>query len=236
MTPWTLFVTGTDTGVGKTHIAVLILRELRAAGLQVGAYKPVCSGAVRDLHGQFRWDDLDRLRSALPAEVTEQQVCGQRLLAPLAPPLAARAERQVIDVACLDRGLLAWNGQCDALVVEGAGGWLCPLTDTTTLADWATGWQFAVLVVARQKLGTINHTLLTIAAIRSCRLPVVGVVLTQEQFDLRDDSARDNAVEIEARSGVPVLGEVRFGAHELRQGERKVRIHWPALMRRLPLS
>ncbi len=224
-----LFITGTDTGVGKTHIAAMILRELMQSGHRTGAYKPVCSAATFSASGLPQWDDLLRLSSALGLD-DDVAVCPQRFLAPLAPPLAARRESRTVDVTAMDAGLVAWQNRCDALVVEGAGGWLCPLTETHSFADWVARWRLPVLIVARRGLGTINHTLLTIAAIRARCLPIVGVILNQSSPPDDDSSVMDNAAEIEARSGVPVLGEVLWDRTELQQGGRSVRMNWWSLM------
>lgn len=224
-----LFITGTDTGVGKTHIAVMILRELLQSGQRTGAYKPVCSGATFNASGLPQWDDLQRLSSALSLG-DDEAVCPQRFLAPLAPPLAARRENRTVDVTAMDAGLVAWQNRCDALVVEGAGGWLCPLTETHSFADWVARWRLPVLIVARRGLGTINHTLLTISAIRARCLPIVGVILNQSSPPDDDSSVMDNAAEIEARSGVPVLGEVLRDRTELQQEGRSVRMNWWSLM------
>lgn len=228
-----LFITGTDTGVGKTHVATSILQELRQAGHIIGAYKPVCSGAEILANGKPRWDDLERLAIAMDRSHLIEQIGPQRFLAPLAPPLAADAEGRKVDVVAIDQGLRAWQDRCKALVVEGAGGWLCPLTETSSFADWVDQWRLPVLIVARRGLGTINHTLLTIAAIRSRRLPIVGVILNQSAPDVEDASIADNAREIEARSGVPVFGEMLWKQSELRQAGRAVRMGWWSLMSEL---
>ncbi len=234
-----LFITGTDTGVGKTHIAALILRELRAAGVRAGAYKPVCSGAVDDATGTPQWDDLDRLQAALretSPPSTDAELCAlerigpQRFLAPLAPPLAARLEGREVEVSLVDAGLSWWLERVEGVIIEGAGGWLCPLTMTTTLADWVARWGWPVLIVARRGLGTINHTLLTIEAIRRRGLTVAWVVLNETIGTLDDPSLADNAREIEARGGVPVFGEVLAGRDELHREGRRVTIHWRMLL------
>ncbi|HET6423930.1 MAG TPA: dethiobiotin synthase, partial [Planctomycetaceae bacterium] len=192
---------------------------------------PVCSGAEIQVDGSPRWDDLERLAASLNRPTPIDRIGPQRFLAPLAPPLAARAEGSCVDPRGIDDGFLGWRTACEALVVEGAGGWLCPLTETRSFADWVEQWRFPVLIVARRGLGTINHTLLTIAAIRSRRLPIIGVILNQSTPQDDDPSVSDNAREIEARSGVPVLGELLWNQTELRQGDRAVRMHWWSLMR-----
>jgi len=229
-----LFIAGTDTGVGKTQVACLIVRALRAARIRVGAYKPVCSGAQIPPGCPPQWDDLSRLQAALGVPTELDQLCRQRFLAPLAPPLAARQEQRTVDVDAVDAGLIDWFGRAEAVVVEGAGGWLCPLTEYETLADWVARWRFPVLVVARRTLGTINHTLLTIESIRRRGLRVVGVVLNQTDPKADDLSVSTNCAEIEARSGVPVLGEVPFGAvGELRREGRAVTMQWKSMLGRL---
>ncbi len=225
-----LFITGTDTAVGKTHVTSMILREMTAAGHRVGAYKPVCSGATIDATGVPHWDDLDRLSMALDGRFPIEKIGPQRFQAPLAPPLAARHENREVDSGILDSGLQAWRQNCDGLVIEGAGGWLCPLTETQSFADWVARWRFPVLIVARRGLGTINHTLLTISAIRQQRLTIVGVILNQSSPADDDCSVAENSQEIEARSGVPVLGEILWKSTELRQRGRTVKMNWWSFM------
>jgi len=218
--------------VGKTHVASLIVRQLRAEGRNVAAFKPACSGAAFDAAGCAHWDDLDRLRAALGTEVVDDELCPQRFLAPLTPPLAAKLEHRTVDVAAINAGLLRCGRRSDGVIIEGAGGWLCPLTEGTTFADWVAAWGFPVLIVARPGLGTINHTLLTVEAIRSRRLSVAGIVFNETSASACDHSTATNAAEIEARSGVPVLGQVAFGAgSELLHGQRAVRIRWHTLMK-----
>ncbi len=261
----TLFVTGTDTGVGKTHVAAMLLRELVQAGHRIGAYKPACSGAIVTTDNPPSWDDITRIADALrgsrcatgsasvfPADAhgdhfderalaepvahtmnLAEMICPQRFLAPLAPPLAARREGRRVDVAAINAGLAAWRNRCEALIVEGAGGWFCPLTETESFAQWVTRWRMPVLIVARRGLGTINHTLLTIAAIRTCRLPIMGVIMNQATEQDDDPSAEENGAEIEARSGVPVLGEILWKRTELQRGGRSVRMNWWTLMSEL---
>ncbi|OYW20906.1 MAG: dethiobiotin synthase, partial [Planctomycetales bacterium 12-60-4] len=129
-----LFITGTDTGVGKTHVACLVLRALKSSGLRIAAYKPVCSGALDRPQNPPTWDDLLRLQAAVGGSTTVDQLCRQRFLAPLAPPLAARLEQRQVDPLAIDAGLADCCTRADAVIVEGAGGWLCPLTETETLA------------------------------------------------------------------------------------------------------
>jgi dethiobiotin synthetase len=200
-----LFITGTDTGVGKTHVAAAIIRILREQGARVGAYKPAVTGSHPGPDGPI-WDDVTRLQAALGRDVAPERICPQRFHAPLAPPVAARLEGRGVDAALLRRGIDCWNDQADVVIVEGAGGLLSPLTETESVADVAQDLGFPLIVVARLSLGTINHTLLTLEAARNRRLDVAGIVLNQPAAADPDDcSTATNAEELRCRSDVPIL-------------------------------
>jgi len=226
-----LFITGTDTGVGKTQVVQLIARQLLRQGASLGLYKPACSGADFTADGQPAWNDIERLHTALHGAYPRELICPQAFRAPLAPPMAAALEGRQVDVAKIDAGLVAWAGQVDQLLIEGAGGWLCPLTATLSFADWVARWQLPVLIVARRGLGTINHTLLTIESIQRRNLNVVGVILNASPADDRDPSVARNAHEITSRSGIPVLGEIPWGTtDDLLHDGRTVTVHWSRWM------
>ncbi len=226
-----LFVTGTDTGVGKTFVTCLIAAELQAEGRAVGVYKPACSGAVAT-HGGPVWEDVEALSAATGGRFDRDRIAPQRFLAPLAPPVAARAEGTAVDADALRSGAAWWRDHAgvELLLVEGAGGLLCPLTETETFADLAVDLALPTLVVARTGLGTINHTLLTVEVARGRGLNVAGVVLCEAVPTGDDASARTNAAEIERRSAAAVLGVVPHGrpARLLRDG-RPARIDWFAI-------
>ena len=197
-----LFVTGTDTGVGKTEVAAALVAGWRARGLDVGAMKPAQSG-VED--GERT--DADRLREAAGGADPMALVCPYSLRAPLAPAVAARLEGVEISldhvIACA-RELAARHR---ALVVEGAGGLLVPLTESHTYADLAVALGLPVLVVARAGLGTVNHCALTVEALRARGLGVAGVVLNRAAPG-GDPSEPHNAAEIERLTGARVLASL----------------------------
>ena len=230
-----LFVTGTDTGIGKTHVASFIARQLGSCGVRVGVYKPVCSGAEFDVNGFARWDDIERLRDAVrgnwsESSLSDEAICPQRFLAPLAPPLAARAEGRTVDLALLKSGAGHWSKRAEILLVEGAGGLLAPVSETTNGADLAREFGYPLIVVARCGLGTINHSLLTIEAAERRGLRVAGIVLNQARPDDDLALAADNAVEIATRGGVPVLGVIAWqSAAGLQRNGRTVTIDWRSL-------
>ena len=224
-----LFVTGTDTGVGKTHVTALIAERLRSEGVTVGVYKPACSGAAETPGGPV-WEDVETLRRATGDTFDRDRISPQRFLAPLAPPVAARVEGRTVDAGLLRSGAAWWAGRCDLLLVEGVGGLLCPLTDDETVADLAADLGLPLLVVARATLGTINHTLLTVEAARTRELRIAGIVLNEAIPAADDASVGTNAAQITRRSGVPVLGVVPHGGSAgLPLPDPLRRIDWRAL-------
>ena len=207
----TLLITGTDTGVGKTWVASTLLRSLRAAGRSVGAYKPACSGSELDEGGSAIWTDVESLRNAMGRpEIPIDAICPQRFLAPLAPPLAARREGRTVDRGLLTGGLDWWRGKAEIVVIEGAGGIHCPMTDDATLADLAMEWNAPTLVVSANRLGTINHTLLTFEALRARGVPVLGFVLNDVSPDADPESRTDHVDEIERRGRARCLATIAW--------------------------
>lgn len=220
-----LFITGTDTGVGKTHIACAIVRELREAGHRVGAFKPACSGASLDENGHSHWDDVDRLREALDREVSDDQLCPQRFFAPLAPPVAAGKEGRRVDWKSIIHGFEAWQKGCDILVIEGAGGLLCPLTNDVTMAEFAGFSSYPLVIVARLGLGTINHTLLTVEVARQRGLRIAGLVFN-EPTPTEDDLVASNPVEVASRCDVPILAICRYQTAGVGRVNESLRLDW----------
>jgi dethiobiotin synthetase len=212
-----LFLTGTDTGVGKTYVGALIARRLHEAGHRVGVYKPVASGC-RHEGGRLVSDDALLLWEAAGRPGTLDEVCPQRFAAPLAPHLAARAEGRRLDPRQLRRGLDPWLQRSDVVLVEGAGGLLSPLGADECVADLAYDLGYPLVVVARNVLGVINHTLQTLFVASRYRggLAVAGVVLNHPARPSADDlSVPSNGQELCARAGCPILDEVAWQAATL---------------------
>jgi dethiobiotin synthetase len=207
-----LFITGTDTDVGKTYVGAIIARELTAAGRRVGVYKPAASGCRREA-GRLISDDALLLWRAAGAPGDFDRVCPQCYEAPLAPHLAARAEGKTLDAKLLRHGLNYWLERSDIVLIEGAGGLLSPLGDDEYVADLARNFGFPLLIVARNALGTINHTLLTLHAVRTLcpGLKIAGIVLNNPNPPGNDPSITSNRSEIAARSNTPILAEVLWG-------------------------
>jgi dethiobiotin synthetase len=220
-----LFITGTDTGVGKTYVACLIARALCDQGLRVGVYKPAASGC-RFEQGRLVSDDAVSLWQAAGRQGELELVCPQRFAAPLAPHLAAAAEEREVDPALLRSGLDYWRARSDFVLVEGVGGLLTPTSNDDYVADLAREFGLPLIVVSRNVLGTINQTLQTlhVAATHRGGMPVAGVVLNDLDPVLAADdlSTASNAEELRRRCGVPVLAHVAWNAATL-----EVTAEWP---------
>ena len=189
-----LFVTGTDTGVGKTVTsAALLCRYRRVATLRY--WKPVQTGIEQD-------DDTAEVRRLAGLADEEIMTEGVRLPRPVSPHLAARWAGQEIRIDTLVR-LIQARHDSERWIVEGAGGALVPLNDTGLMTDLMRALALPVVVAARSSLGTINHTLLTVEALRARALPVAGVVMIGEKNP-------ENRAAIEHYGRVPVLGEMPF--------------------------
>ncbi|QDU78775.1 ATP-dependent dethiobiotin synthetase BioD 1 [Polystyrenella longa] len=209
-----LFITGTDTDVGKTWMTASIASQLLARNEhKIGLYKPACSGSVRNEEGRLYWPDLEHLYIALREQFPRDRICPQTFEAPLAPPVAAAAEEKQIDSELLRTGIDWWRERVDMLLVEGVGGWYCPLSEDEMVADFATELAFPVVIVARLGLGTINHTLLTLDAVRSRGLTVAGVILNEPVALEGDASVESNAEQIERWGKTSVLGISRHDQH-----------------------
>ena len=199
-----LFVTATDTGVGKTEVCCALLRAQRRRGLDLVAMKPAQSG-----HAPGEASDAERLWEAMDRCEPLAAVCPYSFAAPLAPAVAARVEGKEVSFArVLDRAR-ALSARHQALLVEGAGGLMTPLTESETYADLAVALGLPVLVVGRAGLGTVNHTALTCEALRTRGLAVHGVVLVPTS-PKGDASEPYNAAEIERLTGARVLATVPF--------------------------
>jgi dethiobiotin synthetase len=161
-------VTGTDTGVGKTVVSCAIIAALRDAKMRVAAMKPIESGGTLDAEQLWRATGM-----VFPMDL----VCPVSLAEPLAPLLASRRGNAEIDLAVLDAAFAQLSCDADAIVVEGAGGLLVPITREESYATLFGRWNLDLVIVAANRLGVLNHTLLTVHAAREYGLRVRVVVL-----------------------------------------------------------
>jgi dethiobiotin synthetase len=197
-----LFVTGTDTGVGKTLVTAALARALRARGVDVGVLKPSETGVGPE--GPL---DARALREAGGVPEPLAQICPQPFALPAAPAVAAAAEGRLVDRAAIREAYEATRRAHELVLVEGAGGLLVPLDDGTDMAGLASELGLPLLVVARAALGTINHTRLTLEAAGHRDLPVAGVVISHGGGPLSDADAR-NLGWLREHLGARLVGEI----------------------------
>lgn len=206
------FITATDTGVGKTEIACALIRAARAAGIDAVGMKPAQSG-----HTPGEPSDAERLREAADGVEPLPEICPYSLQAPLAPAVAARREGRAIELDRILAAARALAARHDAVVVEGAGGLLVPLTERETFADLAVALGLPVVLVARAGLGTVNHAALTAEALRSRGLAIAAIILNRATA-ADDPSVPYNAAEVARLTGVKVVGPLPFKADIAERG------------------
>ncbi len=211
-----VFVIGTDTDVGKTLIAGAIgralLRSGSGAGRRVEVFKPVASGC-RKTPGGLISEDAEFLAYAVDTHRSLAEITPVRYAEPLSPNVAAQRSGRPIDLDAIfcEYSAIAAGG-CDAVVVEGVGGLLCPITDDFWVIHLAKMLALPVVIVAHAGLGTINHTQLTVYAARSAGLSVAGVIINRYQTEPKDSDAviamQTNPDQIANLGDVPILALV----------------------------
>ena len=183
-----VFVSGTDTDVGKTVVSALLCRFLQERGLTVGYYKPVQSGAIASDTAPERWisPDCEFVTQIEPQAIAR---CSYAVPLPAAPQLAVEHMVPPVDIdpQVLDRDFQELKTQCDIAVVEGAGGLAVPLTSQLSISDLVQRWQLPLVLVSRPHLGTINHTTLSIAYCHQLQIPLLGTVIAYSTPDLDAD-------------------------------------------------
>jgi len=204
-----LFIAGTDTGVGKTWVATRLLQALSATGIRVAAMKPVAAGAVPGAQGPRNEDALALMAAAnvpLPYELVNP-CC---LLAATSPHLAARREGRVVDMDTIKSAFAQIRLVSDVIIVEGAGGWLAPIGDPPgpgtigpTLQEIALSLGLPVLLVVGIRLGCISHALLTAAAIERAGLPLAGWIANPIDPGFADEA--ENVQSLSLRLPAPRL-------------------------------
>lgn len=201
--PLRLFVTGTDTNVGKTQVACALASLMADAGLSPVGIKPYESG-MTSLDAPA---DAIALRAASRCEEPLDAVCVHRFALPLAPAMAAPREGREAPFEAVDRAFRRLDGR--SIVVEGAGGLRVPLDATRDVIDLIAHWQLPVVLAARAGLGTLNHVALSLEALAARRIETRAVVLSQVTPD-DDPSVAENAAWIARRHALPVIGPVPY--------------------------
>ena len=194
------FITGTDTGVGKTHVTRLILEALRGAGSDAAGYKPVACGDREDAH----------ILAAASGGIDLDEVNPVYFKTAVAPYVAGLLENRTVDPALLIAGFHRLAEKHATVLVEGAGGWEVPLAAGYRISDLAADLRLPVVLVAGNKLGALNHILLTVAAIQAKGLVCAGIVLNQLEDEM-DTAMITNKGVVEDLTGVPLLDHVIYG-------------------------
>ena len=200
-----LFITGTDTGVGKTHIAARRLRLLRASGVRCVGMKPICCGDRRDAEG---------LLAAGSDCVTIDEVNPVWLKTPAAPIVGTVIEKVSVDIEQILASFHALQERVEQVIVEGAGGWLVPIRSDYFVSDLAVAMKLPVVVVAQNRLGCLNHAALTVRSVAAHELKCVGLVLNSTETT-SDIAALTNADILKCILDVPLLAGLGENLTEL---------------------
>jgi len=210
-----VFVTGTDTGVGKTLVAGALAAAVWRRGARVGVFKP-CESGCEQPDGSMHARDAAFLQRMSGSTAPLEHICPYQLREPLAPAVAAEREHISISTAHISAVFHRLCADCDTMIAEGAGGLLVPIADGVLTLDLIRQLGLPVLVVARLSLGTINHCLLTVRQIQAAGVPLTGIVFsrTQEQTSAAEQTNPDV---MQRYTDAPLLGCLPF----LRPAQKK---------------
>lgn len=198
------FITGTDTGVGKTYVTRLILSSLREEGVDAVGYKPISCGDREDAEA------LAAVSGNLPLD----EINPVHLNSALAPYVAAMLENQTIHPAELIAGFHHLANRHAKVLVEGAGGWEVPIAPGYRVSDLAADLGLPVIIVAANKLGALNHIILTVEAIKSKGLTCAGIIMNQLEDEM-DTAMITNKGVVENLTGVPLLDHIIYNQNFL---------------------
>jgi dethiobiotin synthetase len=212
-----LFITGTDTGVGKTIVAAGLVASLRESGMDIGVMKPIETGF------SLQSSDAVFLKEIAGVEDSLDSICPYRFKHPLSPFTAAKIERVSIRFDRIVRTYARLLQDHQALLVEGAGGVLVPITRGMMMVDLALRLNLPLLVISRTGLGTINHTLLSVEVARRRGVEVAGVIFNHLS-PRRGLAERTNPSVIRRFLNVPILGEIPYASFLKNRGRDREKI------------
>ena len=205
-----VFITGTDTGVGKTLVTAALAIGLKRLGHSVGVMKPIETGVSPSRLGR---SDAARLQAIVESEDAIGAICPYRFEPPVAPLAAAHAERRSIDLGIIRQVYRLLASRYDYIVVEGIGGIRVPLTAKAEVTDLIKCLKLSVVIVGRTGLGGINHALLTIEALRRSKIPLAALVLNRTQpvrSAVMRFQERTTIDALRRQAGIPVLGPLAY--------------------------
>ncbi|RMH04139.1 MAG: dethiobiotin synthase [Nitrospirae bacterium] len=207
-------VTGTDTAVGKTLVTAALGLALKRAGVHLGIMKPIETGTAPKAASLPHPSDSERLRVLLTPDESPERVAPYRLPLPLAPLAAARMLGLCLEMSNLDTAYQQLRSRYEYLLVEGIGGVYVPISNRERVCDLIVRFKLPCIVVSRAALGSINHTLLTLAALHQAHVPVLAVVLNQTQpFENPSDQQLqlDSTVQLlQEHCSIPVFGPLPY--------------------------
>ncbi|MEK6208748.1 MAG: dethiobiotin synthase [Pseudomonadota bacterium] len=206
-----MFVTGTDTGVGKTRVATALLRAFARRGLRAVGMKPVAAGCER-IDGALVSEDVAALAAASNMNLPVDLINPYRFQPAIAPHLAAELAGETISLQRIRDAYVALAARADRVVVEGAGGFLVPLNEREDFGDLARILELPVLLVVGMRLGCLNHALLTAEAVQRRGLQFAGWVANR--LDAQMSAFEQNVQILRERLGAPLLGTVPFGVED----------------------
>jgi len=242
-----LFITGTDTGVGKTLATCAIAHALRrqSPGIRLGACKPFASGCRREREGLVN-EDAEALAHFADCKQPLEVINPIRFAQPLAPAVAAQESNQPIDWSAIERSLNSLDNESDALLIEGVGGLMVPidpLHPTLTVLDLIKALGYPTVIVARAGLGTLNHTMMTTQLLKLARCPIAGLVINCYEPDpatADDISIASNRTWLSKMTGlrtlavIPRVPEVGAQPHKARLDpavlEAVEMTYWPDIL------
>lgn len=199
-----LFITATDTNVGKTLITAALADWFRRHRRRAGVCKPAATGCVKRREGLVS-EDAEFIAHYADTPLPLDIVCPQRYVEPLAPAISAQRAKQPLDWAQIDRALAAISAQSDLMLIEGIGGVMVPMDDRHTVLDMIGWLGLPVLIVTRPDLGTINHTLLTVQTLRSIGAKIAGIIINRYPADGATTAQETNPKVLEKWSKLPIL-------------------------------
>jgi dethiobiotin synthetase len=195
------FITGTDTGVGKTYFTAMLIRSLRKSGLDSVGMKPICCGDR---------EDAELLHEASGPGVTVNDINPIWFRTPAAPYTATIVENRMIDLDAIRESFAALRRSHRSVLVEGIGGWLVPIRKDYFVSDLAADFGLPVLLVVRNRLGALNHALLTLQSIQARGLKCEGIILNNAD-EAADIATTTNRSLLEDLTGIPVMFEIEKG-------------------------
>lgn len=203
------FITGTDTGVGKTLVSCALLNSFSIKKDKTAGYKPVASGGKMTVDG-IRNEDALALQYHSTVPLSYQQVNPVSFIEETAPHIASKKVNQPIDISILSNTLSSIKNRANLVIVEGAGGWYTPLSDQYTFADWVHLERLPVILVVGMKLGCLNHALLTQESLKMNKLHLVGWIANYIEPVKNDDD--DYLLSLKNRLAAPMIGVIPYSS------------------------